>query len=148
MPIETPFYVQLNEFQMERYPGSESPSSYASEVSVLDGEKEIPYRIFMNNVLDYGGFRFYQASYDTDEQGTVLAVNQDVLGTSVTYAGYFLMMIGMFFTLFGKESRFTVINKKLKQLKAKTTVLALLLMATLGSTAHAQMSQDTIPVMD
>jgi len=148
MPIETPFYVQLNEFQMERYPGSESPSSYASEVSVLDGEKEIPYRIFMNNVLDYGGFRFYQASYDTDEQGTVLAVNQDVLGTSVTYAGYFLMMIGMFFTLFGKESRFTVINKKLKQLKAKTTVIALLLMATLGSTAHAQMSQDTIPIMD
>ncbi|PWH84829.1 cytochrome C biogenesis protein [Brumimicrobium oceani] len=146
--IEIPFYVQLNEFQMERYPGSESPSSYASEVTVLDGDQEIPSRIFMNNVLDYGGFRFYQASYDTDEKGTVLAVNRDVLGTTVTYIGYFLMMVGMFFTLFGKESRFTVINKKLKQLKAKTTIIALLLVTTFGSSIHAQMNQDTLPIMD
>ncbi len=123
--IEIPFNVQLNDFQLERYPGSTSPSAYASEVTVVDKAENItmPYRIFMNNVLDYGGYRFYQASYDTDEQGTVLAVNHDVLGSAITYLGYLLMGIGMFFTLFGKKSRFATINKKLKKLKAKATIL-------------------------
>lgn len=126
-PITTSFSIYLEDFQLERYPGSTSPSSYASEVKVIDGDKEIPHRIFMNNVLDYQGFRFFQASYDTDELGTVLAVNHDALGTNVTYIGYFLMMIGMFFTLFGKSSRFTLINKKLKKLKLKSATILLLL---------------------
>lgn len=125
-PIKTPFSVHLNDFQLERYPGSTSPSTYASEVTVLDAGTEMPYRIFMNNVLDYGGYRFYQASYDTDELGTVLAVNHDVAGTWVTYIGYLLMGIGMFFTLFGKSSRYTKINKKLKELKVQTAAVVLL----------------------
>ncbi|WP_400074775.1 cytochrome c biogenesis protein CcsA [Winogradskyella sp. R77965] len=125
-PVIVPFAIQLDDFQLERYPGSTSPSAYASEVKVLDNNTEMPYRIFMNNVLDYKGYRFFQASYDTDELGTVLAVNHDALGTNVTYLGYYLMMIGMFFTLFGKSSRFTAINKKLKKLK-KASVLLLFL---------------------
>ncbi|KAB1067325.1 cytochrome C biogenesis protein [Tamlana haliotis] len=122
-PITTPFSIKLNDFQLERYPGSTSPSAYASEVSVIDGEDVIPYRIYMNNVLDYEGYRFFQASYDTDELGTVLAVNHDALGTNITYLGYFLMTIGMFFTLFSKNSRFTLINRKLKKLKLKTAAV-------------------------
>ena len=145
-PLETPFSVQLNDFQLERYPGSESPSAYASEVTVLDADTKMPFRIFMNNVLDYGGFRFYQASYDTDEKGTVLSVNHDVLGTNVTYAGYFLMMIGMFFTLFGKSSHFMTINKKLKKLKTKKIVTALFLLGMMGTSLHAQQANDTIAI--
>lgn len=148
MPLTTPFTVQLNDFQLERYPGSESPSAYASEVTVLDGETELPYRIFMNNVLDYGGYRFYQASYDTDEKGTVLSVNHDVLGTSITYLGYFLMMIGMFFTLFGKNSRFSLINKQLGKLKKGKQVMTVLLFGLLATHGQSQQSSDTIPVMD
>ncbi|MBU2949246.1 cytochrome c biogenesis protein CcsA [Tamlana agarivorans] len=128
-PIITPFSVKLNDFQLERYPGSTSPSAYASEVTVIDGEEEIPHRIYMNNVLDYKGYRFFQASYDTDELGTVLAVNHDALGTNITYLGYFLMMIGMFFTLFSKSSRFTLVNKKLKKLKLKTAAVILVLLS-------------------
>src|SRR5690554_2701604 len=145
MPIETPFAIHLNELQLDRYPGSESPASYASEVTILDGDQEIPFRIFMNNVLDYGGYRFYQASYDTDEKGTLLAVNHDVLGTSVTYIGYLLMTIGMFFTLFGKSTRFTLINRRLKKLKQRTSVIALFLMGALGATSTAQAQTDSIP---
>ncbi|TNJ46391.1 cytochrome c biogenesis protein CcsA [Tamlana fucoidanivorans] len=125
-PIKTPFAIQLDDFQLERYPGSTSPSAYASEVTVIDNDEQMPYRIFMNNVLDYKGYRFFQASYDTDEQGTVLAVNYDALGTNITYLGYFLMMVGMFFTLFGKSSRFHVINSKLKALKQKQVTLVLI----------------------
>lgn len=126
-PIYTPFSIHLDDFQLERYPGSTSPSGYASEVKVIDNNEEMAHRIFMNNVLDYKGYRFFQASYDTDELGTVLAVNHDALGTNITYLGYFLMMIGMFFTLFGKSSRFTLINNKLKKLKLKTAFLLFLI---------------------
>lgn len=123
--IEIPFAIRLEDFQLERYAGSTSPSAYASEITVVDEGSEMPYRIFMNNVLDYEGYRFFQASYDTDERGTVLAVNQDRVGTLISYAGYLFMGLGMFFTLFGKESRFRTVNKKLKKLKQKSLILAL-----------------------
>lgn len=145
MPIEIPFAVKLNDFQLERYPGSESPSSYASEVTVLDGDTQMPFRIYMNNVLDYGGFRFYQASYDTDEKGTLLAVNHDVLGTVTTYIGYFLLMIGMFFTLFGKRTHFTIISKKLKKIKQLTPVLLMTLFSSFTTFAQAPMQKDSVP---
>ena len=116
--IELPFSIYLNDFQLDRYPGSNSPSSYASEVTLIDGAMERPFRIFMNNILNYGGYRFFQSSYDTDERGTILSVNHDGLGTSVTYFGYFIMMLGMVITLFNKNSRF----KKLVKASGKLSV--------------------------
>ena len=64
--IMLPFTLELRDFQLERYAGSMSPSSYASEVTLIDEVEDIerPYRIFMNNILDYKGYRFYQSSYD------------------------------------------------------------------------------------
>ena len=142
--IKTPFSIKLNDFQLERYPGSSSPSAYASEVTILDNTDKIPFKIYMNNVLDYKGYRFFQASYDTDEKGTVLSVNHDSMGTLVTYLGYLLMTVGMFFTLFGKTSRFTVINKKLNQIKKKAVLpLAFLLMST--SIGYAQTQPNKVP---
>ncbi|NMM50744.1 cytochrome c biogenesis protein CcsA [Marinigracilibium pacificum] len=129
--ITLPFSIKLEDFQLERYPGSSSPSSYASEVVVKSKTESFPYRIYMNNVLDYSGYRFYQASYDTDEKGTVLSVNKDRPGTMVTYAGYLLMGLGMFWTLFGKGSRYYQLNSKLKNLKADASIIVFLL--TLGS---------------
>ena len=139
--ISLPFEVRLNDFQLERYPGSTSPSSYASEVTVLDQKEEFPYRIFMNNVLDYKGYRFYQASYDTDELGTVLAVNKDRPGTLITYFGYLLMGIGMLFSLFGKHSRFWQINQKLRRLKKGQ--LTLLIITLFSTTYLAAFDRDT-----
>jgi cytochrome c-type biogenesis protein CcsB len=111
--IQLPFTLYLNAFELERYPGSESPSSYASEVMVQHSGEEFPYRIFMNNVLDFEGYRFYQSSYDSDERGTILSVNQDRPGTYVTYLGYFLLSLGMLLSLFAKGSRFALLNKRL-----------------------------------
>lgn len=140
--IHLPFSIRLEDFQLERYPGSSSPSSYASEVTVLDDGKEMPHRIYMNNVLDYRGYRFFQASYDTDELGTVLAVNKDMLGTWVSYFGYFLMTIGMIFTFFGKGSRFHIVNRKLKHLKKNIATILLLTLASYS--VQAQASIDTM----
>ena len=114
-----PFALKLRDFQLERYPGSQSPSSYASELQVIDDEANFPFRVYMNNVLDHEGFRFYQASYDTDEMGTVLSVSQDRPGTYITYLSYTLLTIGMFFTLFSSGSRFSILNRRIESLKKK-----------------------------
>ncbi len=124
--VKTDFSLKLRDFQMEKYPGSTSPSSYASEVTIEDGSLEKDFKIYMNNVLDYKGHRFFQASYDSDEKGTVLAINKDRPGTVITYIGYILMGLGMFFTLFSRGSRFTLVSKRLDKLKSKTLLLMLL----------------------
>ena len=129
--ITLPFSVKLNDFVLERYPGSNSPSSYSSEVTVIDKEKniEMPYKIYMNHVLNYRGYRFFQSSYDKDEKGTVLSVNHDGWGTGVTYIGYFLMSLGMFAALFSRSSRFQLLARMSSKLhnSRKTAAIALLL---------------------
>ncbi|WP_340113971.1 cytochrome c biogenesis protein CcsA [Maribellus mangrovi] len=138
--IELPFSIYLNEFQLERYPGSMSPSSYASEVTLIDGDIEMPFRIFMNNILKYKGYRFFQSSYDTDEQGTILSVNHDALGTGVTYFGYLIMALGMLFTLFNKNSRFKsllMVSAKLRD-KRKKLFAVLVTGILLSVSAQAQ----------
>ncbi len=108
-----PFALFLKDFQLERYPGSESPSSFASEIQVVDGEAKFDYRIFMNNVLNYKGYKFFQSSYDTDEKGTILSVNRDKWGTGVTYFGYSCLLFSVLSVMISKFSRINIINKKL-----------------------------------
>jgi hypothetical protein len=49
--ITTPFALKLDDFVMETYPGSNSPSAYESHVQIVDEGKQTPYKIFMNHVL-------------------------------------------------------------------------------------------------
>lgn len=112
-----PFQVELVKFTMTRYPGSMSPSSFESELLVhIDGTTSRE-RVYMNNVLDVKGYRFFQASYDTDEAGTVLSVNKDVAGRNVTYAGYLLLFIGSIVCLTGKNSRIRTLYRQLNHHK-------------------------------
>lgn len=123
--INLPFAIKLNDFQLERYPGSNSPSSYASEVELIDKEegiKSMPFRIYMNHVLDHRGYRFFQSSYDRDEKGTILSVNHDP-GTLVTYIGYLMMIIGMFWNLMAKKSRFQQLLAKAKKLQNSSMMI-------------------------
>ncbi|QGY46599.1 cytochrome C biogenesis protein [Maribellus comscasis] len=127
--IEIPFSIYLEDFQLERYPGSNSPSSYASEVVLKDGSLEMPFRIYMNNILKYNGYRFFQSSYDTDEKGTVLSVNHDALGTGITYFGYLIMALGMVLTLLNKNSRFkTLVRTSAKLREERKKLFAVLIL--------------------
>lgn len=132
--IKVPFSLQLRDFIMERYPGTDNPSSYASEVTLADPAKGVnkDFRIYMNNILDYGGYRFFQSSFDQDEQGTYLSVNHDFWGTWVSYIGYILLTIGMMMTFFSRNSRFTALIKKLDHEKNKTIVSAIVVMSFLS----------------
>ena len=111
-PINLPFSIKLNKFILERYPGSNSPSGYKSDVTLIDlvAGEEKPFMIFMNNILKYKGYRFYQSSYDHDEKGTILSVNHDLAGMVVTYIGYIVMMIFIALALLNKKSLFHTIS--------------------------------------
>lgn len=138
--LELPFQIKLNDFIAERYPGTEnSYSSFASEVTVLDKETgDYDYRIFMNNILDHGGYRFFQASFDPDEKGTVLSVNHDFWGTWITYIGYFMLYIGLMAIMFDKNTRFGDLNKMLKKVKNQKAKLLTILVMCLSLTTVAQ----------
>lgn len=132
--IKLPFEIKLKDFQLDRYPGSMSPASYASEVLLIDKEQniEMPYRIFMNNILEHRGYRFFQSSYDQDEKGTVLSVNNDP-GTLPSYIGYALLALGMFWSLFSKKHRFAQLAAKAKKASDKKAVGFILALGLLFS---------------
>ena len=134
--FQIPFFIKLKDFQLERYAGSMSPSSFASDVSVIDGGTEKDYRIFMNNVLNYKGYRLFQSSYDKDEKGTILSVNYDWWGTLLTYIGYGLLFLGIILTFFSYNTRFKILSMKLKLMKQKT-LLFLFAFTFLFSNANA-----------
>ena len=132
-----PFEVELVRFTLTRYPGSTSPSSYESELLVhLDGQT-FPARIYMNHVLDVKGYRFFQASYDPDEQGSILSVNRDVAGRNITYTGYALLLVGLLGALFGPNSHFRRLAHQWSRLRQTAVWLLLGLLGGGLSPLHA-----------
>ncbi|NDI99228.1 cytochrome c biogenesis protein CcsA [Flavobacterium sp. LaA7.5] len=144
---ELPFAIKLNDFIAKKYPGTESSyASFESKTTVIDNadNKTFDAHIYMNHVLDYKGYRFFQSSFDPDELGTVLSVNHDFWGTWITYIGYFLLYFGLMAILFDKNTRFNDLKKKLDKVKdkknaltaKKATLTAILLF--LGFTGYSQ----------
>ncbi|MFE3872428.1 cytochrome c biogenesis protein CcsA [Flavobacterium sp. ZS1P70] len=138
-----PFKIKLNDFIAKKYPGTEkSYSSFESQVTVQDSTKSFDARIFMNNVLDYKQFRFFQSSFDPDEKGTVLSVNHDFWGTAITYSGYFILFFAMMSIMFTKYSRFADLKRKLEVVKAKKAKLLTILVLLLSFNGFAQGHDD------
>ena len=128
--VQLPFSIKLNDFIAEKYPGTEnSYSSFKSKVTVED-DKIFDYDIFMNNILNHKGYRFFQASFDPDEKGTVLSVNDDFWGTFITYAGYLLLFFSMTAIFFLGNTRFKFLAK---QLNKKTSLIVFLFSSTVLS---------------
>jgi cytochrome c-type biogenesis protein CcsB len=129
--IQLPFELHLRDFILEKYPGTNSASSYASEVTLVDPRSNYvkEQRIFMNNILNYDGYRFFQSSFDQDELGTYLSVNHDWWGTWISYLGYAILTIGMIMTFFNQNSRFRELARRLKKAKQKqhTTIAGLVI---------------------
>jgi cytochrome c-type biogenesis protein CcsB len=124
-----PFNITLNDFIAKKYPGTEkSYSSYESKVTVTDNNTKFNADIYMNHILDHGGYRFFQSSFDPDEQGTILSVNHDYWGTLVTYIGYFFLFFAMMAILFVKNTRFADLKRKLEEVKNKKSKLLSILL--------------------
>ncbi|MAO09005.1 MAG: cytochrome C biogenesis protein [Alteromonas sp.] len=138
-----PFSITLNDFIADKYPGTEKAySAFKSKVTVNNSETEyFDYDIFMNHVLDHQGYRFFQASFDPDEKGTVLSVNHDWWGTWITYIGYFLLYIGLMAILFDRNTRFGDLKRMLDKVKDKKAQLTTMLLLLLSFTGFSQEGQ-------
>ena len=84
-----PFTLRLDSFRIEHYAGTSAVADYISYLHV-DGMEA---KVSMNQILRYKGYRFCQASFDEDGQGSYLSVNHDPWGIAITYAGYLLLAL-------------------------------------------------------
>jgi cytochrome c-type biogenesis protein CcsB len=137
-----PFVIKLNDFILERYPGSSSPSGYKSDVVLIDKSENVekPFMIFMNNILKYKGYRFYQSSFDRDEKGTILSVNHDMAGMLVTYTGYGLLFFFIILSLINKNSVFRNVNSGYwnSAIRKSAPVILMILFLSGATNANAQ----------
>ncbi|WP_310993242.1 cytochrome c biogenesis protein CcsA [Aequorivita marina] len=142
--IDLPFSITLNKFIADKYPGTETGySSFKSKVTVINEDKtHFDADIFMNNVLDHEGYRFFQSGFDPDEGGTILSVNHDWWGTWITYIGYFFLYLGMMAILVSKHSRFGKLEVMLSRIKKKKRNMLSILVLLLSFSGMAQVAQE------
>ena len=148
--METPFSIKLNDIQLEKYPGSESAASYASEITVIDPKESFDFRIFMNHILDYKGYKFFQSSYDLsgEFEQTHLSVNYDFWGTFITYLGYSLLYTGMICIFFAKFTRFNSLKTSLKNIRKKKQLAAIIGFMFLSTLSFSQQEAHSFRITD
>ena len=99
--------IELESFHIDYYPGTQAPQDFISQVNFYpEGGQKQTATISMNNIFQYQGYRFYQSSFDSDQQGTVLSVSYDPWGTPLTYFGYCMLAFSMFLVLFNRNEEF------------------------------------------
>lgn len=108
-----PFEIELIDFSHDKYPGTEIPFNYSSEVMVHhmeDSTKSQKALIYMNHPLRYEGHTFYQASFANQDKTSIFQVVRNP-GWLLPYISVLLMGLGMcvqfgmhFFKFLGKRS--------------------------------------------
>ncbi|MBE0668786.1 MAG: c-type cytochrome biogenesis protein CcsB, partial [Bacteroidales bacterium] len=136
----------LNDFILDRYPGSNSPSGYKSNVTLIDEEQgvEIQYDIYMNHILKHRGYRFYQSSYDKDEKGTFLSVNHDPAGMLTTYAGYGMLFLFIILSIFNRRSFFRSVTRTYWNSRYRRPVTFILLLTAMSFAGRINAQELTV----
>ena len=93
-----PFSLHLHDFTHDKYPGTEIPRNFSSEVHVANQEtgEERDSLIYMNHPLRYGGYTFYQASFGNNDMSSMLQVVRNP-GWLIPYISCLLMSLGMLY---------------------------------------------------
>ncbi|MBF0198768.1 MAG: cytochrome c biogenesis protein CcsA [Planctomycetes bacterium] len=133
--VPLPFSLQLQKFEMLRYPGSRSPSGYTSYITIYDKNEKHEVWVSVNAPIDYRGYRIFQASYLPDEEGTVLSINRDP-GKEVTYLGYALLFMGLLLNIAHPKSRFRVLIRRINH----STIASVLLCGVVLHSEQAEAS--------
>ena len=92
-----PFSVKLNRFTHDKYPGTEIPKHFASDVEVISETGKFSFNISMNQPMRHAGMTFYQSSFGNTNDGKNLSVLQVVRnpGWLVPYIAVSLMSLGL-----------------------------------------------------
>ena len=130
------FRVTLSDFSVVNYPGTDAPMDYITTLAA-DGQT---IRVSMNHIGDYQGYRFMQSGYDSDMQGTTLAVYHDPIGIGITYTGYAMLLVALIAMMFSRHTRLRRLYHEALALPGTKALVALLLMTApaLATTAGAQ----------
>lgn len=91
-----PFEFELLDFKHDKYPGTEIPFNFSSEVKVHhnDPSKNQKALIYMNHPLRYEGLTFYQASFANQDTTSIFQVVRNP-GWLLPYISVLLMGLGM-----------------------------------------------------
>lgn len=92
------FALTLIDFSHDRYAGTEIPKNFSSRLRLVtdDGKDDREVLIYMNNPLRVDGMTFYQASFDNNDQTTVLQVVRNP-SWLLPYVSCVLMSVGLLF---------------------------------------------------
>ena len=127
-----PFSLELKAFRIEYDPGTRNISDYISELTLCDPDPR-DVTISMNHILKRQGYRFYQADYDEDGLGSILAVSRDPWGVGITYAGYLLLLVAMLGYFFQKDTPYDdarrAIRARRKPGRGRRTAVIVLIVA-------------------
>ena len=135
MVEEMPFSVTLENFRVLFYPGTHSAMNYVSTISFSKTESVVASAdVSMNHVGKYSGYRFYQSGYSEDGQTSYLLVSHDPWGISISYAGYFFLMLSMFLFMIMPNEGFRL------QLKRWSLMVVLLVGCVFAPSAHSLLS--------
>ena len=129
-----PFTITLNRFDVQYHEGTNAPYDYTSHLRITDqtagGGSAVPVTatVSMNRIVTHQGIRLYQAHYDEDLQGSILALNSDPWGIPVTYTGYALLFVSLIWMLIDPRGTY-------RQLLRRTATVILLCSVFNGITA-------------
>jgi len=93
-----PASVELVDFSHDRYPGTNVPYNFSSEVKLHEAGKEHPREtlIYMNHPLRYHGLTFYQASFGNGDTASMFQVVHNPAQV-VPYISCIIVTIGLLF---------------------------------------------------
>ncbi len=67
-----PFSIKLEDFEMKLWKGSNIAKEYSSAITITHGKNTLPYVIEMNKPVSFGGWTFYQTSYEAGGKISIL----------------------------------------------------------------------------
>ncbi len=107
--LDIGFPIELKNFKVVRYEGSQKAMSYESDVSVGAPSNPITTTISMNEPLKHAGFTIYQASFQEDEvtrqpTASVFSINYDP-GRWIKYLGSLILTLGIIWLFYQRRKR-------------------------------------------
>jgi len=141
---QLPFAVELLDFEVVTYPGTQAPQDFCSEIRFVDTKStNHNATVSMNHIAKHRGYRFYQTSYNLSGQVT-LTVAHDPWGITLNYIGYALLFLSFILFIFDKNSRFRVLLAEMSKPQMACLLGFLLLIPQLQA-AHGTPLPKTLP---